>query len=170
MTNKSKNIFALLGFVVVIIMAYHLAIKKTIELKQEHDKLSQESELLKNIPRQLSILKQKESYYDSVLSKYHLQGTSIQTNLLKTINAYATDNDLKVIDFLEPHAIKTENLTVKTYLFTLEGDYSAIVKLIHKLEQETKFGEIINLHFEKKKNFRSGKDFLQAHVMIRNFG
>ena len=75
----------------------------------------------------------------------------------------------KVVNFLEPHETIQNDLTVKTYGFTLEGDYNAILRLAHKLEQETKLGEIINLHFEKKKNFRSWKYYLQAKVLLKSF-
>ncbi len=35
--------------------------------------------------------------------------------------------------------------------------------------QQTKFGEIINLHLEKKINFKTGKKYLQASVLLRSF-
>ena len=52
-----------------------------------------------------------------------------------------------MIRFLEPHTITKNDLTIKTYEFTLEGEYNNINELIHQLEQQTKFGEIVNLHF-----------------------
>ena len=105
-----------------------------------------------------------------IKNKHQLNGSSVQNNLLKTINTFADSTNLKVVDFLEPHIISKNNLKINTYQFTLEGDFNAILKLIHKLEQKTKFGEIINLHFEKKTNFRSGKHFLQASVLLKSFG
>jgi len=60
-------------------------------------------------------------------------------------------------------------LWIKTYEFVLEGDYNSINQLIYKLEQQTKFGEVISLHFEKKKNFRTGKHYLQARILLKSF-
>ncbi|WP_303316678.1 hypothetical protein Q4Q34_07695 [Flavivirga abyssicola] len=170
MTNKSKNIVLVTGFVLVLILCFKLAISKTITLKKEYNTLKQEEFLLKNTPKQLSLLKQKEKYYDSILNKYQIKGSSIQNNLLKTINTLANDNKLKVIHFLEPHVIENNNLSVKTYRFSLEGDYNNILKLVYHLEQQTKFGEIISLSFEKKKNFRTRKHYLQAHILLKSFG
>jgi len=170
MTNKTKNILLLLGFLLALILCYQLAISKTFILKNEYNSLKQQQALFINTPKQLSLLKQKQKYYDSLLTKFQLGGSSIQNSLLKTINTFAKDNDLKVIRFLEPHVINRNDLTIKTYGFTLEGNYNAILQLTHKLEQETKFGEIINLHFEKKKNFRTGKYYLQAKVLLKSFG
>lgn len=170
MTNKLKNIWLITGFIVGLVICYHLAIKKTLLLRSSYNSLSKDELSMKDIPRQLSILKQKEVYYDSVFDKYQLNGGSLQNNLLKTINSYAESNDLKIIDFIEPHMIVQNGLTVKTYQFGMEGNYNSIIGLIHKLEQETKFGEIINLDFEKKKNFRTGRDYLVANVLIKSFG
>lgn len=169
MTNKTKNIGLLLGFFIVLILCYRLAIAKTFALKNEYNNLKQQELLFTNTPKQLSLLKQKQKYYDSILNKYQLNGSSLQNSLLKTINEFAVNNNLKVKGFLEPHIIKQNDLTIKTYRFTLEGDFNAILKLTHKLEQRTKFGEVINLHFEKKKNFRTGKYYLQAFILLKSF-
>lgn len=170
MTSKQKNIVLIIGFFLLLIVCYQFAISNTLEEKQKLDTLKIESKIFENSPKQLSILKQKEVYYDSLLAKYQLDDSSIQNNLLKTINTFAESNNIKVISFLEPHISITNDLTVNTYEFVLEGQYSSINKLIYRLEQETKFGEIISIHFEKKKNFRTGKFFLRARVLLKSFG
>lgn len=168
MTNKTKNIILIITFFLTIILCYKLAISKTIVLTKQHKTLKQQDLLLKNTPKQISLLKQKQTYYDSILVKYQLNESSLQNNLLKTINTYSDSSNIKVISFVEPHTIKTNNLKVNNYLFTLEGNYNAILQLVYKLEQQTKFGEIVNLHFEKKKNFRTNKEYLQASILLRH--
>lgn len=170
MNNKKKNILLLLGFVLALIACYQFAISKTIVLKREYDNLKQQKTVFQNLPEQMAMLKQKKHYYDSILSKYHLDESSVQNNLLKTINTFAGKNDLKVVGFLEPHLYQKNELTLKTYQFTLEGNFNPILKLIYQLEQKTKYGEIINLHFEKKENYRTGNEYLQAKVLLRSFG
>ncbi|WP_299884437.1 hypothetical protein [uncultured Lacinutrix sp.] len=170
MTSKNKNIALLIGFLFVLILGYQYAISNTIALRKEFNSLKKQELLFKNAPKQLSILKQKEKYYDSLLVKYQINGSSIQNSLLKSINTFANTNSIQLISFLEPHVIQKDNLTYNTYLFTLQGNYNDILQLIYKLEQGTKFGEITNLHFERKKNYRTGKNYLQASVLMRSFG
>jgi hypothetical protein len=170
MTKQQKNILLLVTVFVTLYICYLLAISKTLEQKKQYDSLSKEILLSQNAPKSLSLLKQKEVYYDSLLTKYQLGGSSIQNNLLKVINYYAEAHDIKVVSFLEPHTITKNDLVIKTYEFVLEGNYNDINQLTYQLEQKTKFGEIINLHFEKKKNFRTGKYYLQAKVLLRSFG
>ncbi|AXP80812.1 hypothetical protein CJ739_1726 [Mariniflexile rhizosphaerae] len=170
MTKKNKNIVLVAGFILALFLCYHMAVSKTLVLKKEHDHLKSEAILFENTPKQVSLLKQKQLYYDGLLSKYQLNGSSVQNSLLRTINAFADSTGLKVVGFLEPHTVLQNDLKVSTYQFTLEGDFNAILRLIHKLERDTGFGEIINLHFEKKTNFRTGKAYLQAQVLLKSFG
>lgn len=170
MSKKQKNIALIIGFISILILCFQLAINKTLQQKKQYNTLEKQELLFKNAPKQLSLLKQKEVYYDSLLTKYQLDGSSIQNNLLKVINAFAKDNNLKVVSFLKPHTIVENDLVIKTYEFVIEGNYNDINQLIYQLEQQTKFGEIINLHFEKKKNFRTGRYYLQARVFLRSFG
>ncbi|WP_456442522.1 hypothetical protein [Psychroserpens sp.] len=170
MIKKNKNIVLVLGFIFALVICYGLAISKTIIQRLEYDKLKQQQTLFKNAPQQLSLLKEKQVYFDSILKKYQLSGSSIQNNLLKTINIFATENNLKVVSFLEPHITIKDDLTIKTYQFVLEGDFNDINLLIHQLEQKTKFGEVVSLHFEKKKNYKTGKHYLQASILLQSFG
>jgi len=170
MTYKTKNILLVVGFLFALILCYQMAISKTMALKNECSMLKQQEIFFENSPKQMSLLKQKQKYYDSLLNKYQLNGSSVQNNLLKTINTYADSTNLKVVSFLEPHSVFQNELEINTYQFTIEGDFNSILKLIHTLEQDTKFGEIINLHFEKKTNFRANTYYLQAHILLKSFG
>lgn len=170
MNSKNKNILLVVGFALSLLLCYNLAVSETIQLKKEFNRLKKEKELYSNLPIQLSHLNLKQKHYDSILASNQLKGSSIQNSLLRTVNSIAKKNDIIVTSFMEPHRITKNDLSVITYNFTLEGDYNAILKLVHILEMESKFGEIINLHFEKKKNFRSGRNYLQATVLLKSFG
>lgn len=160
----------IIGFILSLLICYKLAIYKTVIQSQQYDRLKEQQILFKNAPQKLSLLKKKEVYYDSILNQYELNGSSIQNNLLKTINAFALSNNLKVVSFLEPHILIIDDLTIKTYEFVIEGGFNDINDLIYQLEQKTKFGEVINLHFEKKKNYRTGKSYLEAKILLKSFG
>jgi hypothetical protein len=170
MTGKTKNILLTLGLFLTLVLCYSLAVSKTVALKRHYSSLKQEAILFKDTPKQVSLLKQKQRYYDSLLNRYQIKGSSIQNNLLKTINVLAKEHNLKVVHFLEPHEDESNGLSIKSYPFTVEGGYNNILKLVYYIEQNTKFGEIINLHFERKKNFKTNKHYLQAHILLESFG
>ena len=160
----------ILGFVLGLFLCYRLAISETLSLREQYGKLERQRTLFENTPKQLSVLGQKQRYYDSILNSYQIRGSSLQNGLLRTINAFAEQNGILVVEFSEPHTIRQGDLTVNTYGFTLRGDYNAIIKLVHRLERESRFGEVINLDFQKKKNFRTGRHYLEARVLLKSFG
>lgn len=170
MDRKNKNILLVAGFLLGLFCCYQFAIAKSFTLKNEYDELKQEAIISQDLPHRFKLLNRRKSYYDSILTKYQLNESSVQHNLLETINAFAEKNNLQLVDFKEPHSYRQNDLLLKTYRFTLEGDYNAILQLIYNLEQKRKFGEIINLHFEKKENYRTGEFYLQASVLLRSFG
>lgn len=169
MKQRNKNTVLVIGFVMIVIIAYKYAISNTIQLHNDYKSLKKDADIYNNLPLQLASLKQKEKYYDSLLIKYQLNGNSVQNSMLSTINSYTENHNLKIVSFLEPHQIKEQDMVINTYKFKIEGGYNGIISLLHQLEQKTKFGEIINLHFEKKKNYRSETYYLQASILLSSF-
>ncbi|WP_299334894.1 type 4a pilus biogenesis protein PilO [uncultured Psychroserpens sp.] len=170
MTQRTKNVLLIIALVLLAAIAYRYAIVNTLELKREYKRLGQDVDLLENMPSKLSSLKQRKIYHDSLLTRYQLGESSIQNSMLNTINTFAISNNLKVVEFIEPHKVAKNDLIVNTYQFSLEGHYNDMISLIHKLEQQTKFGEFINLNFKKYKNYKTGKSYLQVNVLLRSFG
>ncbi|SFW68270.1 hypothetical protein SAMN02927921_03283 [Sinomicrobium oceani] len=169
MTSRNKNIIAVVLFLLALFLCYTLAVSNTVRTRKAYHILKAEESLLHDIPRQLSVLHEKNAYYDSLLRKYKIGGTSMQHNLLKAVNENASELNLKVIAFHEPHIFEKEGLKTHTYNLTVEGSFNDILTFTYRLEQQTGYGEVVSLNLEKKKNFRTGKEFLQGNLLVRNF-
>ena len=91
----------------------------------------------------------------------------MQHELLRFLNEQGSEQSVKVIDFNSPHVIKEGETTTSTYQFILEGGFSNILKVAHALETKANFGGISHMAFEKEKNLRNGKSFLQASIFIQ---
>lgn len=169
MNSKRKNRLLIAGFALLLLICYQFAIKNTLEEKNRYNQLKKEEILFQNIPKQLLTLNKKKEYYDSLLAKYQIGETSLQNSLLKNINKNAKELNLKVIDFNEPHITVKNDLQVSTYSITIEGTFNNITQLIYRLEQKTRFGELVNVHFIKHKNYRTRKNYLQATIMLQSY-
>ena len=167
MSIKQKNIALLAGFISVLILGYWLSISVSISFIDNYNNLERQKNTFANIPKRLDILERKEAYYDSLLNHYQIAETSIQNNLLKTIDRYAVSHDLKKVSFSEPHQSKQGELNILSYAFSVEGDFQSIHGLAYHLEQENKFGMIASLTFEKLKSYRTGKTSLQGHFILQ---
>lgn len=163
--KKNKMLFA--GMLLLLLVSYQFAINKTILLGKESKRLNIEVEKFKDIPNKLSILHQKNIHYDSILGKMDLVDTSIQNNLLRTINQEAAKTNTKVMEFKQPHLYQVGENSLHTYSFNLNGNYKNILKVVHTIEQKGSFGEIVHVDFQKKKNYRNNKYNLGATVFVQ---
>jgi len=167
MTIRQKNSALLGGFVIILILGYMLSITETLSLKRNYTSLKTQEALFANIPQRLNLLHQKERYYDSLLQHYQITETSLQNNLLKTIDRYAVDHNIRIVSFDEPHTIISQSRKTSSYTFRVSGDFKAILGLAYQLEQRSKFGMIASLQFEKIKNYRTGKTTLEGQFMLQ---
>lgn len=167
MSIKKKNRFLVIGFAAMLILGYSLSIRDTLILKKHYQTSKAQETLFNNIPNRFNHLLQKEQYYDSLLTHYQIAETSIQNNLLKTIDRYAIDHALEVASFDEPHRFVNKNRKIHSYIFHVVGDFKSILGLAYQLEQRNKFGMIASLTFEKLKNYRTGKISLEAQFILQ---
>lgn len=168
MSGKTKNRVLLLGIVLVLLLCYRFAISNTVAIKNEYAALQTAQRLFENAPEQLALLVKKQKHYDSVLNKMNLGNTAMENNLLRIINLEVEKQELKLLDFNEPHIAAVATNQLNTYDFTLEGSFPGILRTIYAIEQKNSFGEVVHLNFEKKRNYRTNKYYLTARVFIQN--
>ncbi|MEM1340494.1 MAG: hypothetical protein AAF717_08295 [Bacteroidota bacterium] len=166
MLLNSKNKGLLLGVIALLIVSYQLAITKTIAARKAHRANYKRDISAANLPEQHSLLSKKEQQLDAQLLKFNLEDTSLQNNLLKFLTAQTEKQHVKIIDFNAPHSIQNKGQTVETYIFDLEGGYTAILKVLNALENNAGFGGIVHVAYEKKKALRSKRTALQARVFL----
>lgn len=151
----------------MLLVSYQFAIRNTLDARKDFKRLELQSNQVRNIPKTIATLRQKESYYDSILKKMDIGDTSVQNNLLRTINEEARGRNVKVMGLNEPHVEIEDNNRRITYSFSLGGGYTGILKTVHTIERKGNFGEIVHLGFEKKKNYRTGRSSLEAIVFVQ---
>ncbi|MEW7291272.1 hypothetical protein [Aquimarina sp. 2304DJ70-9] len=169
MEQRTKNILLVAGLLCVLFIAYHYSFAKTFAISDELDILENQKEQYQAAPIQLAALSKKEQQLDIILAKNNVEGSSLQHNLLKTLNTLSDTTNVKVIAFEEPHQFVDEvsKKGTTTYDFRLQGDYKALIGVIYTLEQQYSFGNIVQVDFEKKKNFRTGARYLQCRVLLQ---
>jgi len=168
MDPKQKNRLLMAGFLLLLAICYQFAIKNTLVQRAAYKKLLGQQQQLAALPSKSKLLEIKNAYYDSIIRAYQLSGASLENELLKSLNTLGAEHGFSVADFKEPHRYAhSHQQHDHTYIFTLQGPYHALLKGIYQLEQQKAFGQVIHMDFIKKKDFRAGRDYLQASVMLR---
>lgn len=168
MKLDNRNKVLIIGCLVLLFATYELALSKTMAVQKEHGDLKSKSIQAEDIPLQLALLAQKERYYDSIMQQIDIGDTSVQNNLLRTINEQAKIRNVKVMDFNPPHTHILTDHKQLTHSIILNGGYTDILQVVHTLEQKGSFGDIVHMDFEKKKDYRKRKSFLEATVFVQH--
>lgn len=168
MTQKTKNILLVLTFIIGFIIAYHVAFSKTIAIKSELTALKKESIGFEGFTNLSNTLNQRQKFVDSVLKTHNFKNISIQNNLLEFLNQEATDKQFSITDFRKPHIATENNVTLTSYQFTLNGSFNVLIETIYKLEQDYSFGRVSHINFEKKRDYRKGKNYLKCFVIVES--
>lgn len=118
--------------------------------------------------KELVSLAKQNQHYIKLLEKHKITtDASVQNKLLEHINRIAQQNKLTVVAFNLPHSFTVAGTTFNTYSFRVRGSYTSIIKLIYDLEQLAKFGKVTSILFEKKKNHKTRRSFLDCDIYIQ---
>lgn len=168
MTLKQRNILLFIGFGLLLFICYKIPVKKTLSLKKEYEVSLLQNQLLSEIPQKIALLKREEIYLDSILSKYKLStDKSFQSNLLQTITDFSAEHKLTISGFDEPHSFTKNDIQLNSFSFSVIGDFKNALMLVHELEQVKKLGKLISVKFEKNKNYKTNKNYLESTILLQ---
>ena len=114
-------------------------------------------------------LTQKDVSLDSVLTKLSLNNLSVENSLIRFLDIKSKEFSTTLVDFNPTHSVSLENGVLSTYNFKLQGNFTDLLNVLHRIENESKFGELSHVSFIKSKNIRTKKTFLQVDVLLQNY-
>lgn len=168
MSQENKNILLIIGFVMMLIIAYKMAFSRTIAVKKEVQAMEAQVVNSNNLMALTSNLNHREKFVDSVLQNNNIKNLSTQNNLLSFLNQAAQKEAFIITSFNEPHLYSEDNIQNSSFQFILQGNFNEIEKIIYMLEQEHNFGKIVHLKYEKKRDYRKAKDYLQCFIVLES--
>ena len=167
MNSQQKNIGLLVGFLVSVFIAYHFAIKQTIEAKKRNVVLLKEKDLVDNAVTKIEYLHQKNNNLSSLLTSNNISiKSSFQQMLLEKITKFSKEKNITIIAFNQPHKIENNQTEIETYSFELKGNFVSLLKLINYVEHQ-QLGELISVNFEKKKNYKTNRNYLTSTIFLQ---
>lgn len=168
MNSKQKNILLIVVILFFLVLSYIFGVSKTLAERKAYKELLEQEKFVVEIPKLLSTQSKQEKNLDSILSSMNLSSNSIENDLLRLLNVESKVNNVRTYDFNEAHIFSNDSIgELLTFPFVLEGDYNGILKTVYEIEHKNNFGEIIHLNLEKKKNYKTRKEFLTATVFLQ---
>ncbi|CAM1367588.1 putative General secretion pathway protein [Tenacibaculum litoreum] len=157
----------LFSFIALLSFIYVFSISKTLGYKKKLIKLQQEREIIDNSATELKLLKEKSIYLDSILKQENISVTnSFQQIILKKINEFKKENKIELIEFNTSINVLDSNTNIQLYPLIIKGNFNELLSFLNYIEQQG-LGEIKNINFLKKKDYRTRKSFLLLKLYIK---
>lgn len=168
MKFNRKNKILVLGLLSGLYICYAFAISNTIEYYKQYKSQKELIENSYNNPAVVKQLIQKEKDLNNVLNRYTTKtGAAFQNELLKKLTNLSNKDNLKIIDFKEPHLFVDKNTRTTSYIFSLEGSFNGMLLLINSIENNPILGSVRHMTFIKKRNYKTNTDYLTSEIILQ---
>jgi hypothetical protein len=137
-----KNEYLLVvGAVLLLLLSYRLAFKKTIEAWQLNSDLKARVSLSNDIAVQPEYLERKNTNLNRLIDLYKADTTALRNNLINIVSLLADKENVKLSEVpVQDIANVSEHFIIERLHF--EGDYFSLMRLSQKLQEEKGIGMI----------------------------
>lgn len=164
-SNKHKFFGLVAGLLVVSLVAYALALSKTMDERKKYVALNEKVHDLSSLNTELQRWRSLNAELDSKLGgEFVLSG--FQESLLASVGQFCQTKDLTLSDFSEPFEGQEGAYTIETIIITIQGRYKPLLELVHHMENQFKGGKVASVSFYKEKNYRKNREelFLEMYI------
>ena len=167
MTLKQKNRIMLVGFAVLLLVAYQFAFKNTFALGATLDELTKDKIQLENAGGKLQMLQQQNVYLDSILQSNNVSASqSFEQTLLQKVTSLKEEHKVKILSLDEPHEYETDGTVVQSYTIEVKGDYRNLMLFSSNLEKQ-RLGKFTSVDFSKKMNFKNRRREIVCKIVLQ---
>jgi hypothetical protein len=166
LTYKSKLRYLFIGTGLILLLSWFLAIQKTIQLKNEVADLRLRSNQSSVSSSELASLQTRLANLDAIISK---QGSGeVRERLLGVLTSYCQKNGILLKAFPETIIEKGNEASIETNVFTVEGAFIPLLKLLYTLEQKQRIGKVSSASYQTRIDPKTKKTLLSAVVYVQN--
>ena len=165
-TYQKKCILLLACIFVLMIIAYQLAIKKTVTLYHDCRLLQGKLEDASRNPERIGQVKEKIALLDSTLNASGSNGFSLRQELLEKTAEFCISNPVTLIALPSPVFNEKDDIIIETNILTLEGSFSDLLRFTHLLEKSAA-GKVVAVEFQAKYSVSLKKNILTEKIYVQ---
>jgi hypothetical protein len=168
MNAVQKNRLLFIGGAVLLIAAYPLAFKKTLELKKQVVELQNQVEKSKGITTAIGQLQQEVGSLESSLGIKDQGWDHVQRDLLGIAGHIADSLGVRIREVDPVHLVEESGVNVATQGMTLEGGFASLVRLLNKIESEEELPRVVSAKFAMSRDNDTRKDHLNITIYAQS--
>jgi len=168
LTYKTR-FWILCGLILVfMIVAWKLAIKKTVDLNKSNNEITGKLENIEDAPIRINLLDKKHDELNQLIGKSINLDSDLHKQLLERVGNYCKNYKITLREFPALHEVDQQDFIIETSNFKMEGGYIKILKLLKLLETEYKIGKVVSVDFYSERNAKTKTKALFARFYIQN--
>ena len=166
-TYRKKNRALWIAAALAFLFAWYFSISETVSAYSECNAIEERLGQANDLPVQVAALQTQLKRMEQALGFRKDTATGFQEILLKAVSGYCKEKGIVLKEFPSPVANTENGYVVETSMFTVEGDFTGVLKLVYLLEQKERLGRIASVEYKKAKN-QSKKTVLLTTIYVQN--
>lgn len=163
--SAKHRFFGLLAaFALLWLFAYQFSIKQTVNQLGEYFQNKQNLEEAASAPQRIAKYQNQLNQLNAN-QQYQVYD---RANLFEQVNTFCREHDLSLSNFSPEEVQQEGEFQIFTNQIMVEGKYVDMVKLAYTLEFEQGLGHLAAATFERKKDLRSRKTYLEGALFLQN--
>lgn len=164
--NKRKLIVLAVISVLLLLIAWRVAITPTLKLRKSNKQLEKEIVDVKTISSQIQFY--KHSLDEIKLTSGWEKQKDIEQVVFDYFSDYCNRKSMLLMNFPEPHVFANDDYEINTWEIQVKGSYFEILRLADSVERNLKSAKFIGLQMTitkkpgKKQEFLIGKFYIQS--------
>jgi preprotein translocase subunit SecF len=166
LTYKRIIKFLPIGFIIVLMLVYGLAIHETLSLKRKCKELTEQTIAAEDAPKQIVLLKNKLDDLNKVMGKDTTDAES--DPLLRFVAGSNTNNNVRLVDFQPLHVFQHQNYQVETRVAVFAGQFVNLVRFLYSLERDFNSGKVVSVKFQVETNYKTNRKRLLMTLYVQS--
>lgn len=167
-TYKTRIIFLIAACLLFFLIAWKLAIKRTIALKNQCGTLSEKLISAERAPKEIAHYKTNLELIENKIGENVTEIINPNELLLEKVSKYCQNKNIRFYELPKSHIINETEFVIETNKVVIEGRFIKLLKLLYQIETERKYGKIISADFESEKDLRTGNTHLYLTIYLQN--
>ncbi len=158
-----KEYLLIIAAIVLLLISYQFAVKKTVEAWHTHKQLKQQLAQAADLSVQPAYLERKNSNLNKILNRYKTDTVTFRSNTVSAIALIAEKENVKLSEVpLQDPLFRTDQFIIQKLNF--EGSFFALTKVLNQLQAANGIGMMRAVGY-KAIGLHSGNDGEKKLVM-----
>lgn len=155
------------AFLVFIILAYLLAIRKTVQTYETNKQLTQNIAIARNAPNSINKLEKKINEWDDYLLT-DCTLNEIQLKIFDQLSKVCNIHNVNLENLNKINSVNKNDIFIETYEVSIKGNFSNLLQAQHELERKTKFAIIVSANYRIVKNRKTKEEELILNLYLQS--